>query len=141
MKEAISKATNFLKKHDNLFVILILFLSIYGIILNVDITNSDELWNFSNLYKLYNGFEIYKDVNIIVTPLFFYIGKIIFNVFGANFLVFRVYHLIIMLSIYFMTYVLLKELKVSKKVSISIILFFIIFKRYYLLNIQELFFF
>ncbi len=136
MKEAIYKAKNFVKKHDNIFAILVFFLSIYGIVLNVIIINSDELWNFSNLYKLYNGFEIYKDVNIIVTPLFFYTGLFLCNFLGANFLTFRIYHIIIMVSLYFVTYLLLKELKIDKKIAIIITLFLIVIKKYYLLTTQ-----
>ena len=36
---------------------------------------------------MYNGFVIYKDANVICTPLFFYIGNLLFRVLGANFFV------------------------------------------------------
>ena len=91
MKNIISKQINFIKKHDNIFAIILFFLSIFGITINVFITNSDELWNFQNIYKMYNGFQIYKDANVIVTPLFFWIGEFLFKILGANFFIFRVY--------------------------------------------------
>ncbi len=136
MKTAILNVTNFVKKHDNIFAILLFFLATFGIVFSVNVTNSDEVWNFANLYKLYNGFEIYKDVNIIITPLFFYIGLIFFKILGSNILVFRLYHIIIMVSLYFTTYLLLKELKINKKIAIIIVLCFIIFEKYHLLTSQ-----
>ena len=66
----------FLKKHDDVFLAIYLFCIIAGNALNVLISNSDELWNFFNIFKISNGFLIYKDLNIIMTPLFFYLGKI-----------------------------------------------------------------
>ena len=62
-------------QNDNIKVLFIIFISIIGISLNVTIVSSDELWNFQNVYKLYNGFEIYKDANVICTPLFFLLAK------------------------------------------------------------------
>ena len=133
MKNIISKQINFIKKHDNIFAIILFFLSIFGITINVFITNSDELWNFQNIYKMYNGFQIYKDANVIVTPLFFWIGEFLFKILGANFFIFRVYNIMIMLSLYFVTYLLLKKIGINKKISISIVLILITFKKYYLL--------
>ena len=78
MKIAILNVTNFVKKHDNIFAILLFFLATFGIALDVGIASSDEICNFQNAYKLYNGFQIYKDINIIVTPLFFWGSNIIY---------------------------------------------------------------
>lgn len=110
------------RKHDNLVVCFIILLSIVGISLNVKIIASDELWNFQNIYKLYNGFEIYKDANIITTPLFFYVGNLLFKLMGANFFTFRVYNIIIDIILFLSTYILCKKLKISKKVSLLIVL-------------------
>ena len=77
MKEQLIKITNFIEKHNNIFVAMLIFVSIFGITLNVNLESSDELWNFQNIYKMYNGFQIYKDANVIITPLFFWIGEII----------------------------------------------------------------
>lgn len=136
MKDKCVKINNFIKRHDNVFVIMLIFLSILGISLDTAITNSDELWNFQNIYKMYNGFRIYKDANVIVTPLFFIIGELLFKVFGANFLVFRFYNIIIMVSIYFITYLILKKLAVSKKIAIIILLSLIVYKNFGLTLIQ-----
>ena len=55
MKNIAIKTIEFVKRHDNIFFIILIFLSISGITLNISITNSDELWNFQNVYKMYNG--------------------------------------------------------------------------------------
>ena len=57
MKEQLIKITNFIEKHNNIFVVMLIFISIFGVTLNVKIGTSDELWNFQNIYKMYNGFQ------------------------------------------------------------------------------------
>jgi len=56
---------------------------------------SDELINFQNLYKMFNGLELYKDINVIVTPLFFLIGKIVLTIFSPTIFSFRIFNFII----------------------------------------------
>ena len=136
MKNKIVKAKEFIKKHDNIFVFMLILLSICGITLDVSIINSDELWNFQNIYKMYNGFVIYKDANVIITPLFLWLGELLFKVLGANFLVFRVYNIIIMEILYFVTYLTLKKLNINKKIAVIIILILITYWNYGMLLIQ-----
>ena len=52
------KIVDWAKRHDNIVVFFVILVSILGISLNVKITASDELWNFQNIYKIYNGLEI-----------------------------------------------------------------------------------
>lgn len=111
----INIVTNFI--NICLIIILCLFLGFIALLLPYD-----ELWNFQNIFKMYNGFQIYTDCNVIITPLFFYIENIIFHVFGANFLVFRISNIILTLLTFFFTYKLQKQLKINKHIN----LFFII---------------
>ncbi len=136
MKNIAIKTIEFVKRHDNIFFIILIFLSISGITLNISITNSDELWNFQNVYKMYNGYQIYQDANVIVTPLFFWIGECLFNILGANFLTFRIYNIIILIALYFIIYLLLKRLKVAKKIAIILVLILIMLKEYNLVRAQ-----
>lgn len=125
MKKVVIKTIEFVKKHDNIFFIILIFLSILGIAMNVRLENSDELWNFQNVYKMYNGYQIYQDANVIITPLFFWIGEILFKILGANFFTFRTYSIIIFIAFYFIIYLLLKKLKVGKKISVILIIIMI----------------
>ncbi len=118
------------KKNENVFVILLIAISLIGVTLGVKLAVGDELWNFQNVYKIYNGFQIYKDANVICTPLFFYIGNIIFNILGANFFVFRIYNILIFIFYYFMTYKILKQLGINIKISLITILMLIMFGIY-----------
>lgn len=126
----------FIEKHDNVFSLILIILSIYGVTIDVILENADELWNFQNVYKMYNGFQIYNDINVIVTPLFFWIGKLLLTILGANLLTFRIYNIIIMAIIYFLTYLLLKKLKINKKVVMIIVLLLILLKGYCLVLSQ-----
>lgn len=74
---------------------------------------NDELWNFSNIYKMYIGYNIYEDINVIVTPLFFYIGEIIFKIIGANYLSFRIYNVLINFFLFYLIYNIFKALKLK----------------------------
>lgn len=127
------KIKNYVNKHDNVFMFIAILLSTIGIAFNLSISNSDEIWNFQNVYKLYNGFIIYKDANVICTPLFFYVGNAVFHIFGGNFLAFRIYGEMMITALFISTYYLLKLIGVEKKESVIITFIFILLNRYNLL--------
>lgn len=93
--------------------ILLAFIVVFLIFFN-RLEISDELWNFQNLCKMSNGYKIYTDANVIITPIFFYIGHILFTVLKANILTFRIYNIIIYSLIFIVVYKILKNLKISK---------------------------
>ncbi|MCI8655431.1 MAG: hypothetical protein HFJ48_06170 [Clostridia bacterium] len=136
MEKTFNKLKENIKKHDKIFMLILIFLSCFGITLNILIVDGDELWNFQSIYKMYNGFQIYKDFNVIITPLFFIIGKILFNILGANFLTFRIYNIIVTTILYFTTYLLLKKLEISKKASIIITLIMMTLSKYTIIRSQ-----
>lgn len=108
------------------FIILITFSFIFLIVL----TPNDELWNFQNIYKMFNNFTIYKDANVIITPIFFYIGNLLFHIFSANYIVFRIYNILIYSLIFFIIYKIFKNLKAAKNLNILYItlIFLMIFQ-------------
>lgn len=105
-------------KHDKLIVLLFIIIAVVAFSFNVKLEVSDELWNFSNMYKMANGYTIYKDLNVIITPLIFYIGKIIFKIFGSNYLVSRILNVFIFSIFYFLIYEIFRTLKIKKHRSI-----------------------
>lgn len=116
-----------LEKHDVIFIIPIIAIAVSIFTLRAKFDTYDELWNLSNIYKMYNGGLIYRDCNVIITPLFFYIGNIIFKLIGANYLSFRIYNIIIYTALITLIYVLFKKLKLSKGISLfSTIITFIL---------------
>lgn len=64
---------------------------------------------------------------MLTTPLLYYVGVIIFYILGANYLTFRIYNLMITVSLYLSIYILFKKLNISRIYSIlytSIIFYF-----------------
>lgn len=101
MKENLIKVKKFVEKHDEIFVTILIFIMSLGYSLYIKTLAGDELWNFQNVYKIYNGYKIYVDANVITTPIFHCIGVLFFKTFGANFLVFRLYNIIICIALFF----------------------------------------
>lgn len=109
------KLTTFIKKNDLLVMALII-----GIIVTLEIFQGaliaeDGLFDFGNMYKLYQGKLIYKDVNILITPIFFLVGKLLFSIFHGNYFIFLLYGVIIMTLFYIIIYEIFKILKVKKQ--------------------------
>ena len=126
------KLINQLKEKDNIIVCILFFLISLGISLNIYLEASDEIWNFQNVYKMYNGFKIYEEVNVIITPLFFWIGEAIFHIFGANLCVFRFSNCIIMTILFLYTYKLFKKLHLPKSISLLAV-FLMILQQFFLI--------
>ena len=101
-------------KKENLIVLLFIIIAITAVSFNYKLEVSDELWNFSNMYKMSQGYTIYKDLNVIITPLTFYIGELVFKIFGANFLTSKILNTCIFVIFYFLIYKLFRRLKLSK---------------------------
>ncbi len=106
-----------IKKHDN-FIVCIFFIIVNIIFVHSQLlTVGDELWNFQNVYKMINGYQIYKDANVIITPIFFIIAKIILQIFGSNILVFRIYHIAIFSIMILLIYQIFKTLNITKRMA------------------------
>ena len=134
MKNILSKVKEMIKKHDNIcvFIILIVLLIIY--LLTCKIYVGDELWLFSFIYKYINGCNLYKDLNIITTPLFYFVGKIVFSIFGDNYISIRIYGALIFSTLFLLIYILYKKMKCSKLKS-----FFCTIMMYCIFNITAAF--
>ena len=113
-----NKIINKIKEKDDFIIFFMIFCISVGIVLNLDIVATDETWNFQSVYKMYNGYEIYKEFNVIITPLFFWCTELIFHIFGANLTIFRLSHSILMAIYYLIIYKLLKKLEIPKTISL-----------------------
>lgn len=124
MKENLIKVKKFVEKHDEIFVTILIFIMSLGYSLYIKTLAGDELWNFQNVYKIYNGYKIYVDANVITTPIFHFIGAWVFKIFGANFFVFRMYSLVIYTIFFVGIYKLFKCLKIDKKNAFFLLIIF-----------------
>lgn len=115
---------------QNIFMLIIAFLVIISLTFLVVITPNDELWNFQNIYKMFNNFTIYTDANVIVTPIFFYLGNILLHFFSSTVLTFRIYNTLIYAGLFFIIYKILKNLKTCKNLNLFyvILTFLLIFQ-------------
>ena len=68
----------------NSLIIGVCAILLFAFIYLVLVTSNDELWNFQNIYKMINGYKIYNDSNVIITPIFFYLGAIFLEIFSAK---------------------------------------------------------
>lgn len=123
------KMLEYIKEYEKILIIILMLLMISGIILNTPITQTDESTLFFETLKMYNGKLIYKDVNVLVTPLFFYMGLFIFNIFAPTYLVYRIFGIAIYLFLLYNIYSLLKELKVKNIIIFITIPILILFLR------------
>lgn len=110
----VEKIKKFWNKYDSLIVIIFLIISSIGWCMDIYIQSKDELWNFMNICKMVNGYKMYQDANIITTPLFFFLGYIIFKIAGTNLLIFRLYNITIFTSMFFLMYLIMKKLCKNK---------------------------
>lgn len=124
MKENLIKVKKFVEKHDEISVTILIFIMSLGYSLYVKTCVGDEVWNFQNVYKIYNGYKIYVDANVITTPIFHFIGALVFKIFGANFFVFRMYSLVIYTIFFVGIYKLFKCLKIDKKNAFFLLIIF-----------------
>lgn len=104
-----------IKKHDNWIVFFMMILISMGFTLCIVITSGDELWNFNNAYKFFNGYKMYTDMNIIIPPMFFYIVNVMFHLIGANILTFKIVGILIYGFMNLCIYNIFKALNINKK--------------------------
>lgn len=110
---------NSLKKREIIKILLLLVIPIvvYTFIMDVNINESDELINFQSVCKMVNGYTIYNDFNVIITPMFFYIAALIQKAFGNYLIAFRIYSIIMLYAFYIIFYLILKRFNIKDKVA------------------------
>lgn len=113
---------------------IVIFISI-GIlalicILTRKLGDLDEIWNFSFALNIKNGLIPYLDFNIITTPFLPFLCSIFLKIFGSELIIMRLLCYILFISITFVTYKILKELKIHK----NNIYFFIITILFFYIN-------
>lgn len=107
-----------------LVVLLILPLALISI--NNELIIGDEIWNFQNIMKMINGGKIYVDNNVIITPIFYFLGIPLIKLLGSNILGFRIYNVIIFCFLLLSIFYIFKLLKIDNlKCSLYTLLIFL----------------
>lgn len=113
---------NKIKKNSGLFMeIVIIFL--ISLVFNIFINNLtvDEVWNYGFSLNIANGMIPYKDFNIVITPLFPFLGAFFLILFGNSFLVYHIFNAFICVLIFLY---MKKNNPKSYLISYGILLFF-----------------
>lgn len=127
------------KKIINILIEILLFVFILaimlGLILKNPIYNLDEIWNYNFAHEIVRGLIPYKDINMVITPLFPYLIAGLLKIFGDELIVFRVIEALLMTSIFFITYKILSKIQGKKLYSIiSVLLIIELYKDYIALD-------
>lgn len=81
-----------LKKHIKDIIIITLAIIAFSILaLPQSTKDCDAFWNYNFILKTYNGLTPYNDFNIIIPPLYHWIGAFLMNFTGNHFWLMSVY--------------------------------------------------
>lgn len=89
------------KKHYQLLELLIIF--ILTLLFNTfcnDLT-IDEIWNYGFSYNIATGLIPYKDFNMVITPLYPFLGAIILSIFNNSFLVYQCFNALMCTALFY----------------------------------------
>jgi len=64
--------------------------------------NYDEIWNYGFAYNISTGLIPYKDFNMVITPLFPFLGSIFMVIFGKNIVVYHIFNSFICTLIFYL---------------------------------------
>ena len=110
-------------KTKDLLLFILLFVLTFSIIIKRNVSNYDELWNYSFAQNIKNGLIPYKDFNMIQMPLLPIINGLVLKLTIDNLLIMRICGALLSAAIMFMIYKILKRINVSKNnITISLIL-------------------
>lgn len=98
------------------YLALVFFAS--GYVLVQDLANLDEIWVYNFGRCIADGLLPYKDISMVITPLFPMIGAIFLKVFGNELFVFRILECFQIAAILFMFYKIMRRLKMNKGFSL-----------------------
>lgn len=95
-----------------------LFVFFAILLINYKGLSMDEIWCYSFSKRIAEGYIPYKDYNIILTPLFFYIGAL----FSNSLILFRIYGAFISSAVVLLSFCICYKNRVDKQLSIIIAL-------------------
>ena len=102
---------------------LLILLMILSKILNMKLSNMDEIWNFSNAKNIIDGLIPYRDFSIIVTPLSQYLNSIFLRL-NPTLITFRIIYFLYYIVIVILLDKILDKLNIKKYLKYLFILFF-----------------
>lgn len=123
------------KTIKEILIFLALLIMVGAVILPRELNNLDEIWNFNFARNVADGRLPYKDFNMIQTPLLPLICGLVLKVLGSELIVMRLLACILCAAILFMSYKIMRKLKVNQVVSLlGVALLFYLFMPYFTID-------
>lgn len=128
------------KKKD---IIVLLFIIMYtGVLITYSNADNDLIWNYGFSYNIASGLTMYKDFNMVITPLYPTLCGLFMHLFGNNFISFNIINTLLISSMYYFIYKKYPKTFLLIIVLLSFIIrpsynFLVMFLLLVLLNIKE----
>lgn len=104
----------------NILIYLGLTLMVSGYIFPQYLDSLDEIWIYNFARGIANGLLPYKDISMIVSPLFPMICALFLKIFGNEMIVLRAIEVLVTASILFTLYQIMKRLNTNKGIALLI---------------------
>lgn len=128
------------KKKD--IIVLLLIIMYTGVLITYSNADNDLIWNYGFSYNIASGLTMYKDFNMVITPLYPTLCGLFMHLFGNNFISFNIINTLLISSMYYFIYKKYPKTFLPSIVLLSFIIrpsynFLVMFLLLVLLNIKE----
>lgn len=128
------------KKKD--IIVLLLIIMYTGVLITYSNADNDLIWNYGFSYNIASGLTMYKDFNMVITPLYPALCGLFMCLFGNNFISFNIINTLLISSMYYFIYKKYPKTFLPSIVLLSFIIrpsynFLVMFLLLVLLNIKE----
>ena len=109
-----------MKKYKTLIIFTLLFIFTFFVNFYA-VSNNDLIWNYGFCYNVAKGLKMYKDFNMVITPLFPTIFGLLMKLFGNNTIIFFLFNTLVPLTIYYIVYKYYKKVFIETIILITFI--------------------
>ena len=85
-----------MKKYKKDILILIIIFIYVGILVSFSNADNDLIWNYGFSYNIASNLIVYKDFNMVITPLYPFICGLVMNLLGNNFFIFNLTNIVLL---------------------------------------------
>ena len=89
-----------MKKNKNNYIELIIIFILTFLFTILNKVTYDEIWNYGFSYNIANGLMPYRDFNMVLTPLYPFIGSLFLILLGKNIIIFHLFNALICTTIF-----------------------------------------
>ncbi len=102
----------------NVILIILIFLTVFSMIIVKPITNLDELWNYNTARAISEGLIPYKDISMITTPALPMVTALFLKIIANEVIISRILASCMWTGILFITYKIFKEILKEDNISL-----------------------